>query len=186
MRLLATHFDAEIWSIDFNSGNGLKDVPGLSLQASENCLDDLHLMKRELLARAQRALQPRLLLAVDGLDNALQNKTVCQLVQQIACQGRALNVMLLLSNQTLSGVPRTIWVNCANRFSLGADLESRVQLGFCGTSTSSFGEWGEADLLQGRRLVSFRFPLGFRIEKTATEQAGAVNPLLFRVSSTPQ
>jgi hypothetical protein len=186
MRLVATHFDAEIWSIDFNSGIGLKDVPRLSLQASENCLDVLDLMKRELRARGQRTLQPRLLLAVDGLDLALQNKTVYHLVQQIASQGRALNVMLLLSSQTLSGVPRTIWVNCANRFSLGADLESRVQLGFCGRSASSFGDWGEAEMLQGQRLVSFRFPLGFRNEKTASAETETVNPLLTRVSSTPQ
>jgi hypothetical protein len=186
MRLVATQFDAEIWSIDFNSGLGLNDVPGLSLVASEHSLDALPLMRHELLARAQRALQPRLLLAVDGLERAIQNATVLSLVQQIASQGRALNVMLLLSSQTLSGVPRTIWVNCANRFSLGADLESRVQLGFCGRSVSSFGDWGEAELLQGQKLESFRFPLGLRNEKTATAQAEAVNPLLSRVSSTPQ
>jgi hypothetical protein len=86
----------------------------------------------------------------------------------------------------MDGVPREIWVNCANRFSLGADLASRTQLGFTGQSNCNFGDWGEAELLQGQKLQIFRFPLGFRNEKTAPVKTEAINPLLSRVSSRPQ
>jgi hypothetical protein len=186
MRLIATQFDAEIWAIDFNTGIGLKDVRGVTLRATERDSGGLELMHEELLARGQRALNPKLLLVVDDLGRAMQNPNIKLLLHQIASRGRVLNVMLLLANQTMDGVPRTIWVNCANRFSLGADLGSRTQLGFTGQSNCNFGDWGEAELLQGQKLQIFRFPLGFRKEKTAPVKTEAVNPLLSRVSSRPQ
>lgn len=186
MRLIATQFESEIWAIDLNSGIGFNDIPGLTLRATETDNSALEKMRQELLARSQKSLNTKLLLVVDGLGLAMQNQFVSSLLQQIASQGRLLNVMLLLANQTMAGVPRTIWVNCANRFSLGADLASRIQLGFTGRSDCSFGDIGEAELLQGGKLQTFRFPLGFRKEKTAPVNTDAVNPLLSRVSSRPQ
>jgi hypothetical protein len=186
MRLIATQLESEIWAIDFNTGIGFSDIPGLSLRVTKRDKSAIELMQQQLFARGQKALNAKLLVVVDGLGLALQNEHVYSLLQQIASQGRVQNVMLLCSNQTMAGVPRTIWVNCANRFSLGADVESRVQLGFTGKSAASFGDFGEAELLQGTKLQTFRFPLGFRKEKTAPVNTDAVNPLLSRVSSRPQ
>lgn len=186
MRLIASQLEAEIWGIDYNGGVGLAGFTGLALIATEQDDSALDVMSREFLARKHRALQPKLLIVVDDLERALEHEAVALLLRQVASQGRVLNVMLLAANQTLGGVPRSIWVNCANRFSLGADLASRVELGFRGRSEAAFGDWGAAELIQGSRVVSFRFPLGFRNEKTAPAQAEAVNPLLSRVSSRPE
>lgn len=186
MRLIAAQHESEIWAIDFNSGIGLKDVANVRLSATSLDTQPLEIMHQEFLLREQRAINSRLLIVVDGLADAMQNQRALTLLELVASRGRVLNVMMLLANQALEGVPRNLWANCANRFSLGADLESRMELGFIGRSDCAFGDWGQADLLQGTRLLSFRFPLGFRHEKTAPVIAEAVNPLLSRVSTRPQ
>lgn len=186
MRLIAAQHESEIWAIDFNSGIGLKDICSVRLSATAQNTQPLEIMHQEFLLREQRAMNSKLLIVVDGVADAMQNQGALTLLELVASRGRVLNVMMLLANQTLEGVPRYLWANCANRFSLGADLESRTQLGFSGRSECAFGDWGQADLLQGARLLSFRFPLGFRNEKTAPVIAEAVNPLLSRVSTRPQ
>jgi hypothetical protein len=186
LRLLATQLECEIWVLDFEGGNGVGDVPRVTLLASDSDSDALQIMNQEFALRNLRALNSKLAIVVDGLNRALQSQVAAILLEKAATQGRKLNVMLLATNQTLADVPKTIWVNCSNRFSLGADQESREQLGFSGRSQDSLGDWGHAELLQGSKLVSFRFPLGFRTEKTAPVVAEAANPLLSRVSSRPQ
>lgn len=186
MRLIAAQHESEIWAIDFNSGIGLKDIYSVRLSATAHNTQPLEIMHQEFLSRAQRAMNSKLLIVVDGVAEAMQNQGALTLLELVASRGRVLNVMMLLANQTMEGVPRSLWANCANRFSLGADLESRTQLGFSGKSECEFGDWGQADLLQGARLLSFRFPLGFRNEKAAPVIAEAVNPLLSRVSTRPQ
>lgn len=186
MRLIATQHESEIWAVDFNSGIGLKDVANLRLIATAHETQPLEIMHQEFMLREQRAINSKLLIVVDGLADAMQNQRALTLLELVASRGRVLNVMMLLANQTLEGVPRNLWANCANRFSLGADLESRMQLGFSGRSDCAFGDWGQAELLRGTQIISFRFPLGFRHEKTAPVLAEAVNPLLSRVSTRPQ
>ena len=182
MKHVASQYGSEIWAIDFKGGAGFAGFPGVKRLVTDRNLGELDFMTQALSKRQEQPANPRLLLVVDELGEALREQRVARLIEQVATKGRSLNVMLLAANQTLSQIPRTIWVNCANRFSIAADLVDRSQLGFCGKPAQAFSNLKSAELFQLGSQVAFGFAVGLSYEKTAPEESEAVNPLLSRVS----
>ncbi len=185
MKLIASQYESEIWAIDFKGGAGFGQFPKVTELVTDRNLQRLELMSDLVSKRQQQPANPRLLLVVDELGEALREPKVARLVEQVASKGRSLNVMLLAANQTLSQIPRTIWVNCANRFSVAADLVDRSQLGFAGKPTASIEGLFTAELWQAGKQVGFGFPVGLSYEKAASEVPETTNPLLSRVSTRP-
>jgi hypothetical protein len=185
MKLIASQYQSEIWAIDFKGGAGFGNFPRVTKLVTDR---DLQLLEEcsELVSQRQlRPANPKLLLVVDELGEALRDPKVAKLIEQVASKGRSLNIMLLAANQTLSQIPRTIWVNCANRFALAADLVDRSQLGFNGKPELGPKGLFTAELWQGSSQLTFGFPVGFAAEPTPQNREG-FNPLLTRVSTTPQ
>jgi hypothetical protein len=183
MKLIAGQYCSNIWAIDFKGGAGFHSFPGVSKLVTDRDLSALDELLVKLSERQLQPANPRLLLVVDELGEALREPRVAKLVEQVAAKGRSLNVMLLAANQTLSQIPRTVWVNCANRISVSADLVDRSQLGFTGKPPGRFEHLLTAEILQGANQVAFGFAVGIEQEKTAPAKTEAVNPLLTRVSS---
>ena len=186
MRLIASHFNGAIWAIDFKGGVGFRNFPGVQRLMTKFDAQELEIWSRELEQRQQRQANRRLLIVVDELGEVLRNVQLAQFLDLVAAKGRSLNVLLMAANQTLSQVPRTLWVNCNNRFSVSADLVDRSQLGFSGKPPASKVGAPVAELLNSTGQQVFYFPFGLRHENTAPEISEAVNPLLSRVASKPR
>ena len=185
MKLVASQYHAEIWAIDFKGGSGFRDFPGLSSLITNHDFERISDWQSELACRENRQLNPELLIVVDELGEALKKLPVANFLEQVAAKGRSLNIMLLCANQTLSQIPRTIWVNCANRFSVRADLVDRSQLGFSGKPPELVSGVGVAELLSAGKQTAFRFPFGFQARGRELPLAPG-NPLLSRVLSRPE
>ena len=183
MKLIAQQYRAPIWAIDFKGGSGFRDSTGVTSLVTDQNTEAISDWQEQLSLRQLAPLNPRLLLVIDELGEALKNPAVARLIEQVATKGRSLNVMLVAANQTLSQIPRSIWVNCANRISVSADLVDRSQLGFAGKPPDPTPGMGTAELWRTGGQQDFSFPFGFRNEKTASEFSEAVNPLLSRVST---
>ena len=186
MKLIATQFNGEIWAIDFKGGAGFKDFPRVTRLLTDQDLSGLQLWTEDFEGRQAKALNPRLLVLVDELGEALRQPGVARFIEQVATKGRSLNVMLMAANQTLSQIPRTIWVNCANRISVCADLVDRSQLGLTGKAPLAIAGLGSAELWQNGTQSQFQFPFGWVHEKAAPVETEAANPLLTRVSTRLQ
>lgn len=186
MKLIAAQYQAEIWAIDFKGGAGFGGFPSVTKLITDRDISQLDGVLEQLSNRQEQPANQRLLLVVDELGEALREPKVARLIEQVASKGRSLNVMLLAANQTLSQIPRTVWVNCANRFSVSADLVDRSQLGFTGKPAASVGEMHSAELWQHGKQVGFGFPVGLSHKKSAEDSSAVGNPLLARVSTRLQ
>lgn len=186
MRLIARQFDGEIWAIDFKGGAGFQGFPRVTRLLTDQDISGLELWAEDFERRQFRPLNPRLLVVVDELGEALRQQNVARFIEQVATKGRSLNVMLVAANQTLSQIPRTIWVNCANRISVRADLVDRSQLGFTGKAPLAIEGLGSAELWRNNNQSHFQFPFGRIHGKAAPVINEAANPLLTRVSTRLQ
>jgi nucleoside-triphosphatase THEP1 len=185
MKLVAAQYRSEIWAIDFKGGAGFAHFPGVTTLVTDRDLERLDEMSKAISQRQEQPANSKLLIVVDELGEALREPRVARLIEQVATKGRSLNVMLVAANQTLSQIPRTIWVNCANRLSVSADLVDRSQLGFSGKPPVSMGKLHLAELLQSGKQIAFGFPVGLKHENVALQSPEVTNPLLFRVSTRP-
>lgn len=130
MRAVVNSFQGEIWAVDFKGGSGFRDFQNLSKLASEPDAQKLALEIKELIDhRQRRVFSEPLLLVVDELGEVMRHRELAQAIELVAAKGRSLGVFLLCANQTLSQVPRTIWVNCAIRVAIRADPVDAAQLG---------------------------------------------------------
>ncbi len=130
MRAVVNSFQGEIWAVDFKGGSGFRDFQNLAKIATEPDAQKLALEIKELIDnRQQRAFSMPLLLVVDELGEVMRHRELAQAIELVAAKGRSLGVFLLCANQTLSQVPRTIWVNCAIRVAIRADPVDAAQLG---------------------------------------------------------
>jgi hypothetical protein len=130
MRAVVNSFQGEIWAVDFKGGSGFRDFRNLAKLASEPDAQKLALEIKDLIAHRQRQMfSESLLLVVDELGEVMRHRELAQAIELVAAKGRSLGVFLLCANQTLSQVPRTIWVNCAIRVVIRADPVDAAQLG---------------------------------------------------------
>lgn len=130
MRAVVSSFQGDIWAVDFKGGSGFRDFQNLAKLATEPDAQKLALEIKELIDnRQQRVFLTPLLIAVDELGEVMRHRELAQAIELVAAKGRSLGVFLLCANQTLSQVPRTIWVNCAIRVAIRADPVDAAQLG---------------------------------------------------------
>ena len=184
-KLIASQYGAEIWVVDFSDGQGLAGFPMVRALIKPTNLGELPKLQKLIVERSEQKANRNLLLIVENLGQALCDPELEKLISRVATGGRSFNTMLLATNQTLSSVPRTLWVNCFTRVSLGADPVDRAILGFEGVSPRGFSGLFSAEMLEGSKRTSFGFPIGSNHEKTAPESSEAVNPFLARASTRP-
>ena len=186
IKLIAAQYGGELWVVDFSGGQGFAGFPDVRARITPDDLRSIPKLQERLLERSTSQANRRFLLVVDGIAEALCVPELERLLNSVVARGRSSNTMLLATAQTLSAVPRQLWVNCFNRISIRADSIDRAQLGFIGVGPSSFSELLAAELLQGSEQIAFGFPVGIRHEKTASATSKAVNPFLVRASTKPQ
>jgi hypothetical protein len=130
MRAVVNSFRGEVWAVDFKGGSGFRDFRNLAKLASEADAQMLATEINELINNRQRQMfSESLLIVVDELGEVMRHRELAQAIELVATKGRSLGVFLLCANQTLSQIPRTIWVNCAIRVVIRADPVDAAQLG---------------------------------------------------------
>ena len=185
-KLIASQHGGELWVVDFSAGQGFLGYPNVRAVITPDDLSRVSLLRDTLDERARRQANMNLLLVVEGLADALCVPELERLIGQVASNGRSSNTTLLATNQTLTAVPRNLWVNCFTRICLRADSVDRAMLGFEGANPKAFSGLLPAELSQGLTSTSFGFPVGIRHEKTASEHSEAANPFLVRAWPTLQ
>ena len=185
-RLIASQHGGELWVVDFSVGKGFAGYPNIRAVITPDDLSRVSLLRDTLHERSRRQANKNLLLVVEGLADALCVPELELLIGQVASNGRSSNTTLLATNQTLTAVPRNLWVNCFSRICLSADSVDRSMLGFEGANPRAFSGLLPAELTQGLTRTSFGFPVGIRHEKTASENSETANPFLARAWPTLQ
>jgi DNA helicase HerA-like ATPase len=108
--------------------------------------------------------ESRLLLIVDEAVAAIRSGTLAQdAITKIATKGRSLGVHLLLTTQSLVGLPREVLINLRSRLALaGTDDVEFMQLGFKEKMGLSSDETKAAMLLHDGQTFAVQVPLGAR------------------------
>ena len=112
----------------------------------------------------QRLGSPRLLVIVDELVAAIRASSLASdAVTKIATKGRSLGVHLLVTSQSLTGIPREVLTNLRSRLALtGTDEVELLQMG-CKEKFSPSGEQTKAAmLLHDGQTFRTQVPLGAR------------------------
>ena len=117
----------------------------------------------------------RILLAIDEAQALLIDMGTHQPLQALAARGRSLGIHLLLTGQSLTGIPRALITNLGARFFLGkADPVELAQLGFQRAggpvdridSTLELTQpegWGTAVMITPSSQLAFSFPSGGKV-----------------------
>ena len=107
---------------------------------------------------------PRLLVIVDEVVAAIRTgKAALDSLTKIATKGRSLGVHLLLTTQSLVGLPREILINLRSRLALaGTDDVELMQLGGKEKIGKGTGETKAAVLLHDGQTLAVQVPLGAR------------------------
>jgi len=149
------------------------ETPAAQASFWQGLLDEL--VRRELLLRAQGFAaweqserqggdQERLLVVVDELVAAIRGSVLAsETVIKIATKGRSLGVHLLVTSQSLVGIPREVLINLRSRLALsGVDEVELLQMG-CKEKFSPSGEQTKAAmLLHDGQTFRTQVPLGAR------------------------
>ena len=108
--------------------------------------------------------QPRLLVIVDEVVAAIRSGGLAtDAITRIATKGRSLGVHLLLTTQSLVGLPREVLINLRSRLALaGTDDVELLQLGCKEKIAASSGETKAAVLLHDGQTFAVQVPLGAR------------------------
>lgn len=107
---------------------------------------------------------PRLLVIVDEVVAAIRSSNLAtDAITRIATKGRSLGVHLLLTTQSLVGLPREVLINLRSRLALaGTDDVELLQLGCKEKIAASTGETKAAVLLHDGQTFAVQVPLGAR------------------------
>ena len=108
--------------------------------------------------------KPRLLVIVDEATAAIRSSNLAlDAITRIATKGRSLGVHLLLTSQSLVGLPREVLVNLRSRLALtGTDEVELLQLGCKDRIGLSSPETKAAVLLHDGHTLGLQVPLGAR------------------------
>jgi hypothetical protein len=176
-RIVADRFGSNVWAVDFKGGSGFREHPKLGRLFTNQEADGAQALDEELQRREQGNYFEPLLIVVDELGEVLRSPKWLATIESVAAKGRSFGMHLLLCNQTLGQIPRTIWGNCGLRAGLQADQIDLAQLGIKGESKSKQKN-GYALLAINGAMGSMWFPFGAVKRKTAPVVSEAVNPLL--------
>lgn len=170
---------------DFKGGAVLTELPWVSRATSDIETTEQHqrfwqslldeLAGREQLLREQGVSnwtasetlglgQARLLVIVDEAVAAIRSGSLAQdAITKIATKGRSLGVHLLLTTQSLVGLPREVLINLRSRLALaGTDDVELMQLGGKDKIGASTSETKAAMLLHDGQTFAVQVPLGAR------------------------
>jgi hypothetical protein len=108
--------------------------------------------------------EARLLVIIDEAVAAIRSGTLAQdAITKIATKGRSLGVHLLLTTQSLVGLPREVLINLRSRLALaGTDDVELMQLGGKDKIGASTGETKAAMLVHDGQTFAVQVPLGAR------------------------
>jgi hypothetical protein len=113
---------------------------------------------------------PRLLLAIDEVQAVLAEPGSQQILEALAARGRSLGIHVVMTGQSLAGIPRALLTNLGCRIAVGkCDPIDLAQLGYSRALGGEVGarpepveslgrEWGAATLISPRRQLLFAFP----------------------------
>ncbi|MEN9989945.1 MAG: hypothetical protein RL508_924 [Actinomycetota bacterium] len=129
------------------------------------------------------ARPPYLLVVVDEAQPVLALPQVAAVVDNIASRGRSLGVHIVLTGQSLSGIPRSIIGNLGTRFLLGkADPVEMAQLGMARSEPvlqQSTAEWAPATMVTPVRQLRFNFASSGKVQAAKLkEYAPPANPFI--------
>ena len=179
--------NVEIAIADYKGGAVLTELSGVGRQTSDiesidhqkefwNSLSE-ELVRREQwlrnhgVANWSKAEQlsfaePRLLVVIDEVVAAIRNLPLANdVLTRIATKGRSLGVHLLVTSQSLIGIPREVLINLRARLALsGTDEVELMQLGCKERIGSSSAQTKAAVLLHDGQTFSVAVPLGIRRE----------------------
>jgi hypothetical protein len=114
-------------------------------------------------------LPPRLLVVVDEVLPLLSTSGAVGVLDAIASRGRSLGVHLLVTGQSLSGIPRNLLSNLGARFLVGKpDPVEMAQLGMGrleGVAAAPVEGWASAIMATNRRQLRFTFSSAGKINK---------------------
>lgn len=145
--------------IDFKGGFDYPDLDAARLVTQQDEPKVIELLSSEIDKREAGAGLPELWVVVDELGEVLKSGRLTSVLETIAAKGRGLGIQLVLVNQTMTAIPRTIWANCSHRIVLFADPIDRVQLGFAATSKISQIDGQISGEYLGESNREFYFPL---------------------------
>ena len=143
--------------IDFKGGVDFPELQRSQLFTQDDQAEAMAWIEREIRDREAQRSQKLVWIVVDELGEALRESKLNPVLESVAAKGRGLGIHLVLVNQTMTAIPRTIWANCANRIVLQADPVDRVQLGFSASSPDQAPQQIRGDFL-GTRSCQFEFP----------------------------
>jgi len=108
--------------------------------------------------------QGRALVVVDEAVSALRNSTrASEVLCALAAKGRSLGVHLLITSQSLIGIPRELLVNMRSRLAIeGTDQVELLQLGCKESISRSQANERAAVLINDGSVQKLAFPLGIR------------------------
>ena len=143
--------------IDFKGGVDFQDLDRSLLFTQQDQDRAIDWIEELLTSREKQPTSMPIWIVVDELGEILRTSKLAGVLESVAAKGRGLGVHLVLVNQTMTSIPRTIWANCANRIVLQADPVDRVQLGF-GTSLPDQNPGMIRGEYRGVRNCGFEFP----------------------------
>ncbi len=121
--------------MDFKGGVDFPDVDPSRLFTQGTVSEAVERLQHLIQSRELNPEQPPFWVVVDELGELIRGSALLPQLESIASKGRGLGIHLILLNQTMTGIPRTVWANCAHRVVLSADPVDRVQLGFSATAS---------------------------------------------------
>jgi hypothetical protein len=127
VKRMVRDFSGAIFAIDFKNGEGFGSLDRLQAMITNESTEQEVAAFLDSLERASSLRLP-LMLIVDELGEAMKNREIAGQLERYAAQGRSRRTYLVLANQTLSLIPRTVWTNCATRVGLSADPVDLAQL----------------------------------------------------------
>ena len=168
MRNLIESWPNRVVAIDFKGGLGFSKAFGIERLVTNHSedLDEFldyvssELENREINLASGQKLKPMIFLIDEFASVVKQSTKAAQVVEQVVSKGRALELHLFASSQTLSGVSRTVLANSLQRIGIGQiDQVDAMQMGLSKHTRPSFGPgWSSAQLAENN--LYFSFPLG--------------------------
>jgi hypothetical protein len=159
----------DYYLIDFKGGVDFPEVDSTRLFTQHSVPEAIELIQELLRSRELNPQHQPIWVVVDELGELIRGSALLSQLESIASKGRGLGLHLVLLNQTMTGVPRTIWANCAHRIVLSADAVDRVQLGFSATATVEQNPNLICGEYRGDQARLFGFPIPIASSKPSQE-----------------
>ena len=165
-KAFATDIDGDVTAVFAGVAKELERRSQLLAAATAPRVHDLPIQNRP----------PLLLVVVDEAQPVLAMPSIAPVIEHIASRGRSLGVHIILTGQSLTGIPRSIIGNLGARFLLGkADPVEMAQLGMARGEVEavlSDSDWAPATLVTPQRQVRFSFASAGRVGVEKLAQSG--------------